>query len=227
MSPISGNQVMAVLVDLVPSGVALAALTEWNPDLALLPEEAAALGRVAEVRYRDFTMGRCCARAALAKLGNAQCAILRGADREPLWPANTVGSITHYRGFAAAAVANETVVAGIGIDAEPHLELPPGVLERIARIREMEWIRRHECMGIAWGRVLFSIKESVFKAWFPLAKSWLGFEDAEVLIDPQTQTFEVGLLAAPLVCRGRSLTRLEGRFAVDEARIITAVALKA
>jgi 4'-phosphopantetheinyl transferase EntD len=33
---------------------------------------------------------------------------------------------------------------------------------------------------VYWDRVLFCIKESTYKAWFPLTHRWLGFEDASV-----------------------------------------------
>ena len=32
---------------------------------------------------------------------------------------------------------------------------------------------------VCWDRLLFSAKEAVYKAWFPLAGRWLGFEDAD------------------------------------------------
>jgi 4'-phosphopantetheinyl transferase EntD len=37
--------------------------------------------------------------------------------------------------------------------------------------------------GICWDRLLFSAKESIYKAWFPLAKCWLGFESADIVFD--------------------------------------------
>ncbi|ONH35511.1 hypothetical protein BL254_11230 [Protofrankia sp. BMG5.30] len=47
---------------------------------------------------------------------------------------------------------------------------------------------------VHWDRLLFSMKESVYKAWFPLARRWLGFEDASITIDPLGGTFSVHLL---------------------------------
>ena len=35
-----------------------------------------------------------------------------------------------------------------------------------------------------WGRLLFSAKEAVYKAWYPLTGRWLGFEEARLTIDP-------------------------------------------
>ncbi|MGQ4485691.1 4'-phosphopantetheinyl transferase superfamily protein [Streptomyces sp. SAS_281] len=36
---------------------------------------------------------------------------------------------------------------------------------------------------VAWDSVLFSARESVYKAWFPLTGRWLGFLDRAVLPD--------------------------------------------
>ena len=41
----------------------------------------------------------------------------------------------------------------------------------------------HEDSTVAWDRLLFSAKEAVYKAWYPLAERWLGFEDALIAID--------------------------------------------
>src|ERR1700710_1168469 len=37
--------------------------------------------------------------------------------------------------------------------------------------------------GIHWDRILFCAKEATYKAWFPLTKRWLGFEDAHITFD--------------------------------------------
>ena len=34
--------------------------------------------------------------------------------------------------------------------------------------------------GVAWDRLLFSAKEAVFKAWFFVERSWLGFEECQI-----------------------------------------------
>ncbi len=42
--------------------------------------------------------------------------------------------------------------------------------------------------GPSWDRLLFSAKESVYKAWFPLTGRWLGFEEAAITINPADGT---------------------------------------
>ena len=72
------------------------------------------------------------------------------------------------------------------IDAEPHEPLPEGLLGDVASAggaRLLAELARTE-PAVHWDRLLFSAKESVYKAWFPLAERWLGFEDAALTFDP-------------------------------------------
>src|SRR5690606_8339287 len=79
-------------------------------------EEAALVKNAVETRRRQFEAGRSAAREALASFGVRAQPILRGAVGEPLWPDGFVGSITHTRSVAAAAVASRDDFQGIGID---------------------------------------------------------------------------------------------------------------
>lgn len=133
-------------------------------------------------RVAEFATTRRCARDALARLGHPRVPILAGPHGEPLWPAGVVGSITHCAGYRATAVASAAPGRLIGIDAEPNEPLPPGVLEVVTRPAERLALARLLAAepAVCWDRLLFSAKEAVYKAWFPLVGSWLGFEDAEL-----------------------------------------------
>lgn len=214
------------LETILPRGVAVVSMTSETPGDPLFPEEAAIIAAAVPVRRREFAVARSCARRALAKLGLPPVPILQGTSREPLWPEGIIGSITHSHGFCAAAVARRREMVTLGIDAEANEALPPDVLQLIAQEEERAVLTTHSGTGVAWDRLLFSAKESIFKAWFPVAGTWLGFEDATVSFDMQNQQFSVRLRVAPApVIGGRSLTRLDGRFLVHEGLILTAVAL--
>ena len=103
--------------------------------------------------------------------------IRSGPKREPQWPAGLVGSITHTTGFRAAAVAPRSVVASLGIDTEQNEPLPDGVEELITVPGEPEMLAAlaRAFPAVHWGRLLFSAKESIYKAWYPLTGRWLGF----------------------------------------------------
>ncbi|HEX6873542.1 MAG TPA: 4'-phosphopantetheinyl transferase, partial [Micromonosporaceae bacterium] len=68
-------------------------------------------------------------------------------------------------------------------------------------------------------------KESVFKAWFPLARRWLGFEDAVVTFDRAAANFAARLLVpGPSLDGGAVLTGFAGRFLVGRGLVLTAIA---
>jgi 4'-phosphopantetheinyl transferase EntD len=81
--------------------------------------------------------------------------------------------------------------------------------------------------GIYWDRLLFSAKESVYKTWFPLARRWLGFESADVRIDPEQGTFTVQLLVPGPLVHGSPLSVLRGRWVADHGFLVTAIVLPA
>jgi 4'-phosphopantetheinyl transferase EntD len=216
-----------VFEQILPAGVAVAATRGDILDAELFPEEESIVGRAVEKRRREFLTARACARQALAQLGIAPAAIPSGPRGEPRWPDGIVGSITHCDGYRACAVARSTDLATVGIDAEPNQPLPDGVLGDIALPEERRQLGNlaRDAPDVRWDRLLFSIKESVYKAWFPLAERWLGFEDAKVAIDPRRASFTACLLVPGPVFGGAELSQLQGRWAVGDGLVIAAIAL--
>jgi 4'-phosphopantetheinyl transferase EntD len=78
--------------------------------------------------------------------------------------------------------------------------------------------RRH------WDRLLFSIKESIYKAWFPLARRWLDFQEASVTIDP-AGSFHGRLLVPGPIVAGTPLAGLQGRWLIDNGLVLSAVSV--
>ncbi|GAB3967057.1 4'-phosphopantetheinyl transferase superfamily protein [Actinoallomurus acanthiterrae] len=197
------------------------------PETTLFPEEEALLARAVDKRRREFTTVRACARTALARLDVAPAPILPGEGRAPIWPAGIVGSMTHCDGYRASAVARARDLLTIGIDAEPNGPLPDGVLEAVSRPEERVWLTDLLATepGVRWDRLLFSAKESVYKAWFPLTRRWLGFEDASVTVDPEAGTFAAVLTVTPPEVDGRPLTGFTGRWLARDGLIVTAITL--
>ncbi|MFZ2113133.1 MAG: 4'-phosphopantetheinyl transferase superfamily protein [Solirubrobacteraceae bacterium] len=211
---------------LLPAGV-VAVETRGELDAKLFPEEHALIGNAVEKRRREFTTARACVRAALQKLGLPAVPVLSGERGEPLWPEGVTGSITHCQSYRACALARSSEILTIGIDAEPNEALPDGLLADIARPEELPELRRlsAERPDVHWDRLLFSAKESVYKAWFPLAKRWLGFEDASMTFDPGASSLTARLLVAGPVLAGRPLSGFSGRWMVSDGLILSAIAV--
>ena len=219
-----------MIEEMLPACVASAERREDPTDAVLFAEERALLANSVEKRRNEFTTARVCAREALQALGFPPVAILTGERGEPLWPAQALGSITHCQGYRAAAVARTGEVLTLGIDAEPHAPLPEGLIDDIARPEELPHLRRLQAdtPEVHWDRLLFSAKESVYKAWFPLARRWLGFEDAILDFNQAGEaagTFRARLLVDGPLVRGNPLRAFSGRWAVREGLVLTAIAL--
>ncbi|MFG3205761.1 4'-phosphopantetheinyl transferase [Streptomyces sp. NPDC048192] len=197
----------------------------------LYPGEAALVERAVAKRRREFAAVRGCARRAMEKLGVPAQSVLRGERGAPRWPAGLIGSMTHCEDYCAAALARAGDLASLGIDAERHEPLPedaghvvlPSEAERIARLRE-----RHP--DPHWERILFSAKESVYKAWFPLTGAWLDFSEADITLHPDPGGRPHGTLRAELLVPGprvggRRLQAFDGRWAARDGLALTAVAV--
>ena len=164
-----------VLEQILPPPVAVVAETGRTASAELFPEEEAALGNAVEKRRREFVTARACAREALAQLGLPAQPIPTGARGEPLWPRR--GRRQHHplrrlpglRGRAGERAARRSASTP-----RPTTPLPDGVLGDIALPEERRWIAgraRRPIPASSWDRLLFSIKESVYKAWFPLTRT--------------------------------------------------------
>jgi 4'-phosphopantetheinyl transferase EntD len=219
-----------VIEELLPPGAIAVETRTDPPDAVLFPEEQAELALAVEKRRLEFTTVRHCARSALARLGVAPVAILPGPRGAPQWPAGIVGSMTHCAGYRAAAVARSDELATIGVDAEPHEALPPEVLTTVTIPEERERLERLAAQqpAVHWDRLLFSAKESVYKAWFPLTGRWLDFEEASVdfrAADHESGSFYARLLVPGPVVAGVTLLGFTGHWLVRDGLLFTAIAV--
>jgi 4'-phosphopantetheinyl transferase EntD len=215
-----------VIEELLPARVACADTFTDPPDAWLYPEEEAAIAKAVDKRRREYTTARHCARRALAALGLPPVPLPSEPRGGPRWPPGIVGSITHCEGYRAAVVARDTDLTSVGIDAEPAGPLPEGVLELVTGPAERVALAALAAAqpDVAWDRLIFSAKESVFKAWYPLARRWLGFEDAEVTLDP-AGTFAARLLVPPIPVGGGELAGFAGRWLTRRDLVLTAIAV--
>ncbi|ROQ69471.1 4'-phosphopantetheinyl transferase EntD [Streptomyces sp. 840.1] len=215
---------------LVPASVSCAHSREDHPSAdTLFPEETAQVARSTLARRAEFASVRGCARRAMARLGLAPVPILRGPRGAPLWPAGFVGSMTHCQGYRGAALASAREIRSLGIDAEPHVQLPSDIRKLVASAEEDRWMSAQQPAGaIHWDRLLFSAKESVFKAWYPLTRLELDFNQAEIIFRRPEQGVAEGTFTAQLLCRASGMPdSFEGRWLVMEGIAATAVVLPA
>ena len=207
---------------LFPDEVAFAQGDPGLPVAGLLSGEETYVRNASEGRRREFAAGRAAARRALASLGLPAAPIPAGPDRAPIWPDGFVGSISHCAGLCLAAVAPADAYSSIGIDVEPAEPLPQDILDTVctpAERRRLE-TRPPERRGLL-ARAIFSAKETAYKCQYPLTGALIDFHAFDV-------TLEDGAFRAVFshaVGRFAAGDSLEGRIAVSDAFIVSAISL--
>ncbi|MEX3072626.1 4'-phosphopantetheinyl transferase [Vibrio alginolyticus] len=168
-------------------------LVKATPDMYSkygLPLEEKYIQKAVNKRQQEFRAGRHAARVAFKKLipNNvfADCLpILVGASREPVFPATISGSISHTDSICLAACALKVDVASIGIDVENNHPLDKHLFSVVYTRNEQAWLTETETIP---NILIFSIKESLFKCLFPFVKVYFDFLDAEITLQPETDS---------------------------------------
>ncbi|MFY9191186.1 MAG: 4'-phosphopantetheinyl transferase superfamily protein [Lawsonella sp.] len=185
---IGADEILQSVWDQYPETVCCAELGDISEDQAhrdfdaLAESEKTLIEHAVAGRQQEFSATRRLAHNALDALGYSNFALLRDDNGAPQWPTSVFGAITHCAGFRAVVVS--TALPALGIDAEPAHPLPQGVLESISSAAERAQIRECE-FSIPLDTVLFSVKETIYKTWYPLTHAWLGFADANVQLTVQ------------------------------------------
>jgi 4'-phosphopantetheinyl transferase EntD len=206
-----------LIAALLPDTVAVVTAQPGDEQRPLFTDEERFVANAVPSRRAEFAAGRACGRAALRALGLPEVAILADERRAPLWPDGVVGSITHCAGFTAAAVAMRRDVAMLGIDAERRGALDDAELVLAAGERR----RAAAVLGADADMVLFSAKESIYKAWYPATGRWLDFHDVTLAVGHDgSLTVEPGAHVDAAVLAG-----LRGRFAITADHVFTALHL--
>ena len=197
LEPLFPDEVRSVFSEAVPANV------------DLYPEEERFTAQMVERRLQEFQHGRSCARLALSMLGQPPGPVGRGKHREPLWPAGFIGSISHAGDHAAAAVAATDLFLGIGLDMEFADPIEDCLIASICRPDEIGRVDDGEDIGYR-AKLLFSIKESIYKCMWPLIRQFVDFTEIEVRLVDDSDRYEA--IAHTAKCDAVPVDRLSGRY---------------
>lgn len=216
--------VAALAQSVLPPGLAVVARDpRLRPDTTDPSEEAAVRGAV-PARVAEFHSGRAAARAAMIALGLPPRPVPMGPDRAPVWPDGVSGSISHMPAACVAVVGRADDWAGIGIDIEQATALDPVLIGEITTRAERLWLGTQlpTERGLM-AKLIFSAKEAVYKAQYPLSGQLFGFDTLCLRIDRNTSRFE----AEFLIAQGpfKVGTRLQGAYVHAAGVLLTGVAL--
>lgn len=134
-------------------------------------------------RRAEFLAGRFCAKRALETIISAPPPVAIGRDRNPIWPASVKGSISHSNTNAVAVITNSSAVGGIGIDIENRISDSTinNLRSQIVLPDEIKLFINTQLSDSVVFTIIFSIKESFFKAAYPIVRKYFDFDAVSVL----------------------------------------------
>jgi 4'-phosphopantetheinyl transferase EntD len=163
-------------------------LISSGDELALLPEELDAFATSIDKVKRASGAARIVARGLMSQLGQPQHAVPKAASGAPIWPSGLVGSLAHNSQVAVAAIAKRDDFSSLGIDVEAAEPLDADLLSLVATATELKRIADDPLRG----RLLFAVKEAVYKSVYPLDGLFLEHHDVEVNLKGGTAAVRTG-----------------------------------
>ncbi len=162
--------------------------------------------RACRRKRSEFAAGRAAAHWALNQIGFSNAfPILRGQKGEPLWPEGIAGSITHCYPWNVAVAAKCSNPMAIGVDLETTGRMKgTDISELVCHSTELNWVRSGNLQERL--TMIFSAKEAVYKAFYPLCRRYIDFKDVELTWVPAQSCFQGKFLASfgPNLSRGQA-----------------------
>ncbi len=184
-----------------------------------------ALRKAVTGRKAEYLAGRLASRQALGTAGFPAFTLRSGAGREPLWPRNIIGSISHCGSYALALASRQEVchLRAIGLDIEMIFSeqraarLWPKIISADEKaLLAQTSLPFHYAITLA-----FSLKESLFKALYPTLKQHLSFHTAAITaLDLPAAQINVCLEPA-LVAAGNFPANLTGHYYQHNHNVVT------
>jgi 4'-phosphopantetheinyl transferase EntD len=172
--------------------VGLAVVSEKEvANYALHPEEARILApRACRRKQAEFALGRAASHIALTQIrAESSEPILRGPGGEPLWGDGIVGSITHCFPWSVAVVVKGSNRFAIGVDLETTVGIQgTDISHLVCRDAELDWVRHGNFQERL--TMIFSAKEAVYKAFYPLCRRYIDFKEVELTWFPEQSRFQ-------------------------------------
>ena len=147
----------------------------------LFEEEELQSAEFGEKRKIDFSSGRYCARKAMQQLELPSCPILIGTKREPIWPNDCIGSISHTHNLCGAIAGKLEHFNGLGLDIENLERFHLRLLKSVCTDNELQKMSAFDpSTQLNSLATIFTLKEAFYKFQYPITQTYLGFKDVEI-----------------------------------------------
>lgn len=175
-------------------------------------------------RQHEYLCGRILAQAVLKHHLYLDQPLTSMHEHLPVWPPHVLGSISHSQNKLIVALSDKAGYLGIDIEhwvssefaqESTHLILTPSELE-LWKIKASEFFDFSQFVSL-----IFSVKESLYKAVYPIAKQYIDFLEASVVdIDFENQKLFLAF-ASEIRNRHQLLEHYQGGWKVEQDCILT------
>lgn len=192
----------------------------------IYPEEEFLIINAVEKRKREFRAGRLCVRDILLQFGIRDYPVLMNSKRDPDWPKEVCGSISHTSDYCGVAIALKKDIRSIGVDIELVERINMDLQKYICTPDETKWLGPltiHEQKKLL--SLIFSAKECFYKCQYPISHTLLDFQDVTVNIDCKSNTFEArfNVNVAKIFKKGSCL---KGQYLFMQGYVFTGMEIK-
>jgi enterobactin synthetase component D len=197
----------------------------WQADLHQhwqLPLPAALANAVIK-RKSEHLASRWLAREVMTQFGVPDFVLLNTADRSPCWPAGVQASLSHSHDMAVIAATREPLSVGIDVEQMMAANTAQETADMLMNAEERALLQQLALPFAMGATLLFSLKESVYKALWPQLHQPMEFLQAELIqLDLTTHTARLRL-TEDFSAQFNRQTLLQARFSQSDQRVVTLV----
>lgn len=175
-------------------------------------------------RKNEYLCGRVLAQAVLNHHFGLDQSITSMHEHLPIWPTHVLGSISHSQNKLIVALSNSALYLGIDIEhlvtsefaqESAHLILTPSEFD-LWKSKAAEFFDFAHYVSL-----IFSVKESLYKAVYPTAKQYIDFLEASI-VDINFENQKLTLTFLPEIQqRYQLLEQYKGGWTVEQDHIMT------
>jgi len=175
-------------------------------------------------RKNEYLCGRVLAQAVLNHHFGLDQPITSMHEHLPIWPTHVLGSISHSQNKLIVALSNNANYLGIDIEHWVTSEFARESAHLVLTASEFDSWKSKAAEFFDFARyvsLIFSVKESLYKAVYPTAKQYIDFLEASIVdINFENQTLTLTFLPE-IQQRYQLLEHYDGGWTIEQDHIMT------
>jgi len=172
-------------------------------------------------RRAEYLTSRWLAREVMQHCGVSDFLLQNHRDRSPIWPPGMQASLSHTDGAAALAVTRQPLCIGVDIESVMSLRTAEETAALLMSDQEEVRLRALPLPFSQAATLLFSLKESLYKALWPQLHQPMDFPQASLLEADIAAGKAVLVLNHSFSAAFAAGTRLEAEFQLEADRVLT------